>query len=48
MTLVSVLAPVASAQQAKSPEPLTGDPAIDAWVRTTFQIGSSSVSESTG
>ena len=27
--LVSVLAPVASAQQAESPEPLTGDPAID-------------------
>ena len=29
-------APLASAQQAEPPEPLTGDAAIDAWVRTTF------------
>ena len=34
--LVAMLVPVASAQQAESTEPLTGDPAIDAWVRTTF------------
>ena len=33
-----MLAPFASAsaQQAEPPGPLTGDPAIDAWVRTTF------------
>ena len=34
--LVSLLAPSAHAQQAESPDPLTGGPAIDAWVRTTF------------
>ena len=34
--LVSIPSPLASAQQAEAPEPLTGDPAIDAWVRTTF------------
>ena len=33
---VSMLAPLASAQQAEPREPLTGDAAIDAWVRTTF------------
>lgn len=36
LLLVALLAPIASAQQAESPEPLTGDPAIDAWIRTTF------------
>ena len=34
--LVSIPGPIAFAQQAEPPGPLTGDPAIDAWVRTTF------------
>ena len=34
--LASTLAPPAFAQQAEPPAPLTGDAAIDAWVRTTF------------
>lgn len=34
--LVSMLVPVAFAQQAQPPEPLTGDRTIDVWVRTTF------------
>ena len=36
MLLASMSAPSVSAQSPKPPEPLTGDPAIDAWVRTTF------------
>jgi mono/diheme cytochrome c family protein len=34
--LGSLLSATLSAQRAAPPEPLTGDPAIDAWVRTTF------------
>lgn len=36
LLFVSLLAPLAHAQQAESSDPLTGGPAIDAWVRTTF------------
>ena len=38
LLLVSMPAPVASAQQRgeREPAPLTSDSAIDAWVRTTF------------
>ncbi len=36
LLLASTLSASASAQQAAPPEPLTGDPAIDAWIRTTF------------
>ena len=45
IVIVSLLAPIASAQQAELPEPLTGDPAIRlAWERTLAFLSPDSAS----